>query len=314
VGWARWAACILPCGLLLLAASAGSPAAERFFLYRLEGLRPVYGLPLAALVFTLAALWLLLRPCRRRTPQFFTATTAMSFLPLLMSLNVEATGYPSSSDPYVAAALCYSACSLLLFSAVYRTNWENAYIDELTGVPNRRALSERLYRLGRHYTVSMIDIDYFKAFNDTYGHAEGDNVLRYVASNLERSFGARIFRYGGEEFCVLLQDMPVRNAARLVEGARQFITAKDFFIRASPAVREHTSSKDRGHVIVTGARVHISFSAGVAYRDLPEERPEDVIDMADKALYEAKRAGRGRVFCYGQQAHAPEPGVLHGSG
>ena len=62
--------------------------------------------------------------------------------------------------------------------------WEKVYIDELTGIPNRRAFDEYLKKLGRKYTIAMMDIDHFKKFNDTYGHSEGDNVLRFVAKHI----------------------------------------------------------------------------------------------------------------------------------
>jgi len=147
----------------------------------------------------------------------------------------------------------------------------------------------------------MIDIDYFKAFNDTHGHAQGDTVLRFVASHLDRAFTGHAFRYGGEEFCVLMDHTPLRIAARRVEGVRHLVHSKDFYIRMPEPAREHTTPDDRGGRVGGKLRVHINFSVGVAYRDIVDETPDDVIGMADTALYAAKRAGRGRVVCYGEE-------------
>lgn len=255
-------------------------------------------IPLAGLLFAIGSgvvLWLY----ADKAIHYFAATTACAYLPLTLALNAGmlATANGTGTD---APALGMTAVSLLFGYALYRTYWENAYIDELTGILNRRALNERVYRLGRHYSIAMVDVDYFKAFNDTYGHAQGDTVLRFIASSLERSFPGNVYRYGGEEFCIVFDGAPLRPAARKIDAVRQLVNAKDFYIRMPDQVREHTTTGDRGSQIGSSIRVHISFSAGVAYRDVPDESPEDVIEMADKALYGAKRNGRAKVCCYAE--------------
>lgn len=293
----RAAICVVPLAILIPLAGRGSGFASSL-LWHPTAVAGWLQLPLSAIVAVLltAALLVVLKDSAVR---YFQITIACCLLPLMISLNANAL---TADDGFVSdsPAVALSLLSLVLGYAVFHTYWEKAYIDELTGIQNRRALNERLYRLGRHFSVAMIDIDYFKAFNDTYGHAQGDTVLRFVASHLGRTFPGGAFRYGGEEFCVLFDGTPLRLAARRVEAARQFINSKDFFIRMPDKVRERTDSTDRGSQVGSSVRVHISFSAGVAYRDLPEETPEDVIEMADKALYGAKRNGRGRVSCYAE--------------
>ena len=90
-----------------------------------------------------------------------------------------------------------------------------AFRDELTGLPGRRALNEKLQRMGRIYTLAMADVDHFKVFNDTHGHDVGDQVLRMVAAQLRRvSGGGHAYRYGGEEFTLVFPARPRRKACR----------------------------------------------------------------------------------------------------
>ena len=88
--------------------------------------------------------------------------------------------------------------------AVLQDTFRMAFRDELTGIPSRRALNERLAALGNRYTIAMLDVDHFKNFNDTYGHDLGDQVLKMVAAHIAGvGGGGKAFRYGGEEFTVL---------------------------------------------------------------------------------------------------------------
>lgn len=89
-----------------------------------------------------------------------------------------------------------------------------------------------LRHLGRRYTIAMIDIDHFKSFNDTYGHDTGDDVLRLVASQMERvGGGARIYRYGGEEFTVLFKGKTAEQAKVHLENLRASVEAYDLVLR-----------------------------------------------------------------------------------
>ena len=103
-----------------------------------------------------------------------------------------------------------SAAAAILLIAVLQESHRMAFIDELTGLPGRRALEEKLVALGPVYTIAMVDVDHFKKFNDTHGHDVGDHVLRMVGARLaEVGGGGKPFRYGGEEFSVLFPDQTV---------------------------------------------------------------------------------------------------------
>jgi diguanylate cyclase (GGDEF)-like protein len=150
------------------------------------------------------------------------------------------------------------------------------HTDALTGLPNRRALEDRLdearalARPREALTLVMIDLDDFKVYNDTHGHPAGDDLLRRFAEALRVSVRGTDFvaRYGGEEFCVLL---PATSS----EGARSLLDHLRIFLR-SGTLNER-----------------VPFSAGIATWDGTESTP-DLIDRADQALYAAKRAGKDR--------------------
>jgi diguanylate cyclase len=150
---------------------------------------------------------------------------------------------------------------------------EMARRDELTGLPNRRTWNEELPRAleaarrdGRPLTVAVLDLDHFKRFNDRYGHPAGDRLLKEASAAWHGTLRAAdlLARYGGEEFVVLLPDADAGEARRVLERA----------LGATP--HEQT------------------FSAGLAVWDRAET-PDQLLQRADKALYEAKAAGRNRV-------------------
>jgi diguanylate cyclase (GGDEF)-like protein len=174
-------------------------------------------------------------------------------------------------------------------SELMRTR-ELALQDELTGLANRRALEQmlanevdRAQRHGRPLAILMADIDRFKSINDTYGHRAGDEVLRELSRLLAEKLRSidRAARYGGEEFFVLMPDTPVDEARRVAERVRS-------------AVEEHTFVVDpEDDEPAIGLRITVSI--GVS--GLPEdaESLEGLVEVADRALYEAKRRGRNRV-------------------
>jgi len=152
--------------------------------------------------------------------------------------------------------------------------------DELTGLPNRRELEARLdaalAAAGRSrvpVTVAMVDLDRFKAINDTYGHAAGDAVLRQVAGVLTRSLRASdsVFRIGGDELCVLMPDTDVESAVEALQ--RSLVRLRAASERSGPKA---------------------AFSAGCAEWRRGDDRAA-LVARADDALYVAKRAGGGRV-------------------
>lgn len=158
-----------------------------------------------------------------------------------------------------------------------------AITDSLTQVYNRRHFDEILYKETKRYkrrkysylSLMMIDIDHFKDLNDRYGHLAGDAVLREIAKLLKE--GVRetdtIARYGGEEFLIVMPDTHLEGAVHKAETLRKRVQAKEFPGHESP--------------------IHITISIGVSiYASGP---PQDLVNAADHALYEAKRSGRNRV-------------------
>jgi len=187
----------------------------------------------------------------------------------------------------------FSFSALFLLGGLYGLTWRRAHLDELTGIPGRRAFEESLRRLGRHYAIAMVDVDHFKRLNDHYGHQVGDQILRFIASRLKRiSFGLA-FRYGGEEFAIIMPGRRLPRTLPLLEGLRQSIEASRFTIRGENRPLRRPPRKARP----PGGReqVGVTVSIGVAWKSLLHPTAEAVVKTADEALYRAKQMGRNRV-------------------
>ncbi len=160
-------------------------------------------------------------------------------------------------------------------------------LDGLTGIANRRHFDEvllrewrRSMRQGAEFSILMCDVDLFKAYNDSLGHHAGDDCLRRIAGALTAAMdrgGDLVARYGGEEFAVILPETSLAGGQVVAERMRQAIEALDL-----------------DHPTAAGGKVTASFglASGVA---MPETDPTRLVRAADKALYEAKRAGRNQV-------------------
>jgi diguanylate cyclase (GGDEF)-like protein len=152
--------------------------------------------------------------------------------------------------------------------------------DGLTGLRNHRFLMQRIreegvrsLRYDHQFTVLMADVDHFKAYNDSFGHPAGDEVLRKVAAILRDSIRAMdcAARYGGEEFAIVMPETSAEQAMQVAERVRARVAAEKF--------------KGR----------QITLSIGVAEFPTDADAPETILAVADGALYEAKRGGRDRV-------------------
>lgn len=168
--------------------------------------------------------------------------------------------------------------------------------DTLTGIPNRRAFDTELQirateslERQRPLCLIMIDIDHFKAFNDTYGHPVGDQVLRLVARTLEEGLRSTemLCRYGGEEFAVIVPNIKLRDAEKVANRLRERIAVKDII--------NQSKNEKLGRLTV---------SLGVAQLGHGETLAE-FIDRADRALYRSKEGGRNMVtgIEYDQSLH-----------
>jgi diguanylate cyclase (GGDEF)-like protein/PAS domain S-box-containing protein len=164
----------------------------------------------------------------------------------------------------------------------------NAITDGLTGLANRRYFDEslrteffRLKRSGAPLSFIMLDIDHFKTFNDTYGHLAGDNCLKEIGGALKgnvRRVHDIVARYGGEEFAVIMPETESRGAAALAEQIRKSIEELGI---------PHSAS-DAASVVTVSLGVITAYPAVLT-------KPEEIIAMADEALYAAKGKGRNRV-------------------
>lgn len=189
--------------------------------------------------------------------------------------------------------------ALLLAIGLMRDYYNMAYRDELTALPQRRALNESMTALGGKYSIAMLDVDHFKKFNDTHGHDVGDQVLQMVAGQIRKvQGGGKAYRYGGEEFTVVFQGKTVDDAGYYLDQVRKNIEGYEMVIREKerPQAEDKQSKKERkkGSFRKAEKRVSVTISIGVAERSKGEQ-PEDVLKRADEALYRAKKSGRNQI-------------------
>jgi diguanylate cyclase (GGDEF)-like protein len=188
------------------------------------------------------------------------------------------------------------AAGLMLIVAVLQTTYRMAFRDELTGLPSRRDLNESMMKLGRHYTIAMLDVDHFKNFNDTYGHDLGDQVLKIVARKIAAAGGgSKPYRYGGEEFTVLFPGKDIDDAIPHLEALRKDIAGYKMALRAADRPQQPESGKRKRGAFRTAKSVSVTISIGVAERTEKHATPVAVVKAADKALYRAKKMGRNKV-------------------
>ena len=166
-----------------------------------------------------------------------------------------------------------------------------AVVDSLTKILNRSAYDMRIAQTIDSYhrnripvCLIVIDIDNFKVFNDTHGHRAGDKVLYSTATTMKNSIRSadQIFRYGGEEFVVLLYDTPIEMGEKVAEKIR--------------------SEVKRDFLVYKGKELKVTISLGVAFLQ-DGDTGESLFERADRALYKAKRSGRDKVMV--SQAKVP---------
>ncbi len=218
-----------------------------------------------------------------------------SYLVLPLAVEGEIIGCVSinSDQPNV-----YDAQALQFFSVIgyqlastlkqfqrFSSIKTKAIYDNLTNLYNRQYFEEKLiteveksFQEGSPLSLIMVDIDHFKKVNDTFGHPEGDKVLREIASLLKASVREKdtVARYGGEEFVLILPDAGIQKATIISERIRRKVESTPFEVGET-----HT---------------HITVSLGIS--NFPDHHPKskgDLVKMADQALYDAKREGRNRV-------------------
>ncbi len=189
------------------------------------------------------------------------------------------------------------ACALLI--TLLFNSHDLAFLDELTGLPGRRALMNELKHCGKHYCIAMADIDHFKKFNDTHGHDTGDDVLRIVAQELAKvRGGGKVFRYGGEEFTLLFKRKKIAEAEPFIDRIRQNIADYPLIIRDKQTRPKEQNKKEQNKNAKdkkgSAVQVQVTVSFGLAQRS-SEQKPEEVMKSADQALYRAKENGRNCI-------------------
>lgn len=249
----------------------------------LQAVTPIPQLSVIAFVVTLAILIV-------RLIVYRSSSQEISFISVLLAMFYV---LDQSSSPLLYS-IFFAVSGLVLILSIIQDSYSMAFSDELTGLPSRRALKQDMMKLGFNYTIAMLDIDFFKKFNDTYGHDTGDEVLKLVASTLQDvTGGGRAFRYGGEEFTILFPGKSINDVLPHLEELRDKISKRAFTLRAKG--RSKSKSKKRSASTKATKQIYITVSIGVSQKNEKYKTTESVMKSADTALYRAKKKGRNCV-------------------
>lgn len=241
------------------------------------------GLSQSALIISAIALNYMLVLCILQPSPHMSAGFGVLFM---MIAQMHFGDSSRSLDVFSSTAL------LMCLYAIMQESWRMAYLDELTGLPARRALREKFQKMGGLYTVAMLDVDHFKKFNDNYGHDIGDAVLRMIASKMSKvSGGGSVYRYGGEEFSIVFTGKYANDARPYLEELRESIASSPFIINRVSRRKDDEKTMPRKSKSVT-----VTISIGIADSSGEVSSPWDVLKLSDKALYRAKQLGRNRVI------------------
>ncbi|MCX7943417.1 MAG: diguanylate cyclase [Deltaproteobacteria bacterium] len=222
-----------------------------------------------------------------------------SFLSIPMKFKGEIIGVLNFSRPGInmfkeeevelLKAVANQAAIAIKNAELYQKTLELSITDSLTGLYNRRYFFKRFgevvdssIRYNTGFAILMIDIDHFKSFNDTYGHKVGDEILKkiaYIFSSRVRKVDI-VARYGGEEFVILFPRIKKKEAVDLGEKLRKNVELSKFIFDGEPIEQK------------------ITVSVGVAVFPEDSNNAREIIELADKALYEAKRRGRNQTVAY----------------
>lgn len=224
---------------------------------------------------------------RRRHDGVIPAIVVLSAVYLMLALF----------DRFMISTFMVSAAGLGLIIVLLQGARDLAYRDELTGLPGRRALNERLKGLGKQYVIAMLDVDHFKKFNDTHGHDMGDEVLKMVARHIARVKGGGLpYRFGGEEFCVLFPGRNIEYSRPFLEQLRSDIENYSMSLRNHadrPRDKEQGAQRRGRRAGNRGIQaVSVTISIGLAEPRESGDSLAEVMKAADTALYQAKKNGR----------------------
>jgi diguanylate cyclase (GGDEF)-like protein len=205
-----------------------------------------------------------------------------------ISLNSDQPNAFDAQDLQFLSVIGYQMAATLKHFQRFSSIKNIAIYDTLTGLYNRRYFEERFgvdaqkaFYGGTPLSLVMVDIDLFKKVNDTFGHTEGDRVLSQISSLLKSSVRKKdtVARYGGEEFILILPEAGLEESFVIAERIRRLVESTPFE--------------------VAGAQVNLTLSMGIS--NFPSHRAkskEELVKMADQALYDAKRGGRNKVCIF----------------
>ncbi len=215
------------------------------------------------------------------------------YLLAIAFLAAFAIAYMSSLSIILFAILS----SVLCLSSAIVNSRNMAFNDELTGIPGRRSLTQYAEELSSQYAVVMIDIDFFKRFNDKYGHDAGDDVIKLVASKIAKTGNrGRAFRYGGEEFTLVFDGKEIDDVRETIEDLRVQLESYPMAIRVQRRPQKSAAdSRNRRHTPVKQDIVKVTCSFGIAESKIGNGDFKAAIKRADTALYKAKKGGRNCV-------------------
>jgi diguanylate cyclase (GGDEF)-like protein len=236
----------------------------------------IYSAFVPALVFLSIAIYLTVQGEIRYAPVFNQQ---------LLDSNLYMNGYWVSSMIYLYSPIFVVGIVLYEILLIQWRNREQqidemSRIDSLTGINNRRSITNSLNEAQKHlydYALILLDLDHFKRINDQYGHEAGDDVLQCVAQILKKGLREHdvVGRFGGEEFILILRESNLQRAVEIAERCRIDIEQADIYVN------------DGRHFKITA-----SFGVALSSGHLSKE---DVIRLADQALYRAKADGRNKV-------------------
>jgi len=209
-----------------------------------------------------------------------------------LSLNSDEPNAFDAQDLQFLSVIGYQMAASLKHFQRFSSVKNMATYDTLTGLYNRRYFEERLgveaeksFYSGVPLSLVMVDLDHFKKVNDTFGHTEGDQILCKISSLLKNSVRRKdtVARYGGEEFILILPEAGLEQSFVIAERIRQLVEKTLFEVGR--------------------AQVNLTLSMGIS--NFPSHRvksKEELIKMADQALYDAKRGGRNRVCIFAEKS------------
>ena len=245
-----------------------------------------YNIPLVVNDFTLLISLLSILFVGTISIIFFNSNIEKAPLWALIALLIPSYFFQTQSS-----FILFSSLSTVIFiAALLKDSYTMAYIDTLTKIPARRALEEYFLKLGSKYSIAMVDIDFFKKFNDTYGHDIGDEVLKLVAEQLTKvKGGGKAFRYGGEEFTIVFANKSHNEILVYLEEVRESIARRAFTIRSENRPKEKPEKKSKQKNL---KKVKLTVSIGVAHAPYDGKTPTQIMKKADISLYKAKENGR----------------------